>query len=267
MSFNVRIYFENSSVGFPPQRPRSCGGCHSFLLCLKDLPTPLTDPVLGFMLGKQVLTPSLGSEGKVRGVHTCVCVFTCAHVCMWMCVHMHMCVLRPVVSIRRPERMGENFSLDTGLETQRSALSDGSASSSLGGRRLSPQHLHSHLAWPHFQEGCACPSGFFLGETRGRLWRLELQRAKHSSGLWEASHLVCHVFYWLVPLVTAQMWSRVDEIPRCEEVRSRQSKDPRPFCVAVTRRVLTKVHADRCEPVPGVCGCVWSPSWGLGDDQ
>ena len=92
MSFNVRIYFENSSVGFPPQRPRSCGGCHSFLLCLKDLPTPLTDPVLGFMLGKQVLTPSLGSEGKVRGVHTCVCVFTCAHVCMWMCVHMHMCV-------------------------------------------------------------------------------------------------------------------------------------------------------------------------------
>lgn len=84
MSFNIRIYFENSSVGFPPQRPRSCGGCHSFLLCLEDLPTPLTDPVLGFMLGKQVLTPSLGSEGRVRGVHTCacVCVFTCEHVCV-----------------------------------------------------------------------------------------------------------------------------------------------------------------------------------------
>ena len=108
MSFNIGIYFENSSVGFPPQRPRSCGGCHSFLLCLEDLPTPLTEPVLGFMLGKQVLTPSLGSEGRVRGVHTCacVCVFTCAHVCVWMCVHMHVCVLRPVVSIRRPERMG-----------------------------------------------------------------------------------------------------------------------------------------------------------------
>ena len=52
---------------------------------------------------------------------------------MWMCVHMHVCVLRPVISIRRPERMGENFPLDTGPETQRSALSDGSASSSLGG--------------------------------------------------------------------------------------------------------------------------------------
>lgn len=46
---------------------------------------------------------------------------------------MHVCVLRPVISIRRPERMGENFPLDTGPETQRSALSDGSASSSLGG--------------------------------------------------------------------------------------------------------------------------------------
>lgn len=91
--------------------------------------------------------------------------------------------------------------------------------------------------------------------------------AKHPFGLWEASHLVGHVSQWLVPLVTAQMGSRVNEIPRCEEVRPRQAKDPRPFCVAVTARVLTKVHADRCEPVQCVCGCVWSPTWGSGGDQ